>query len=255
MILYKSWLDTRWRFIVGAAILACSVTAMVLLYPQVTGLLPVAASIEVPGALGEEVRKAIDLISSFDGYLWLKWYNGNMPMLASLFASMLGAGGIFTAGAGGGALYTLALPVSRRRLLILRAITGLAELLGLMMLASLALPLLAPAIGESVSFQDAAVHGFCAFIAGSLFFSLALFLATVFSDVWRPLLIAIAIASLAGLAEMIYQDALSLGVIHTMSAATYHETGALPWPGLLICILGSSVLIFAAIQNLERRNF
>ena len=45
----------------------------------------------MPGALGEEIRKAIDLSSSFEGYLWMKWYNGNMPMLGSLFASMLGA--------------------------------------------------------------------------------------------------------------------------------------------------------------------
>lgn len=255
MILYKSWLDTRWRFIAGAAIMICSVTAMVLIYPQVNNLLPIASSIEMPGALGEEVRKAIDLASSFDGYLWLKWYNGNMPMLGSLFASMLGAGGIFIAGAGGGALYTLALPVSRRRLLTLRALVGLAELFGLMMLASLTVPLLAPAIGESVSFQDAIVHGFCAFVASSLFFSLALFLATVFSDVWRPVLIAIGLASLAGLAEMFFQDTLSLGVIHTMSAETYHETGALPWSGLLICIVGSAALIVAAIRNIERRDF
>ena len=129
------------------------------------------------------------------------------------------------------------------------------RLLQLFMLGSLAVPLLAPAIGESVSFQDAAVHGFCAFVACSLFFSLALFLATVFSDVWRPVLITIAIASLAGLAEMFFQDTLSLGVIHTMSAQTYHETGALPWLGLLICIAGSAVLVVAAIRNIERRDF
>lgn len=255
MILYKSWLDTRWRFIVGLIVLTCSVFGLVLLYPQVTQLLPFAASIDVPGAVGEEIRKAIDLSSSFSGYLWLKWHNGNLVLFGTLFAILLGAGGVFAAGTGGGAFYTLALPASRRKLLTVRATMGLVELFLMMMLPSLAVPLVAPAIGETGSFPDAAIHGLCAFIAGSLFFSFTLFLATVFADVWRPVLIAIAVAGLNGLLEAFFHDDLPLGVVHTMSGEIYYNTGAAPWLGLAICIAGSAALIYAAMLNLERRDF
>ena len=115
MIVYKSWLDTRWRFIVGLIFLACSSAGSVLVYPQIVKLLPLAAGVDTSGAFGEEIRKAIELSSSFGGYVWLKWDNGNLVQLGTLFAILLGAGGVLSQTTGGGAFYTLALPVSTRR--------------------------------------------------------------------------------------------------------------------------------------------
>ena len=255
MIVYKSWLDTRWRFIAGLIVLTCSAVGVVLVYPQVVELLPVAAQIKVPGAIGEEIRKAIALSSSFGGYQWLKWDNGSLVQLGTLFAILLGAGGVFSQTTGGGAFYTLALPVSRRKLLGARAAVGLTELFALILLPSLVIPLAAPLIGESSSFFDQLVHGLCAFIAASLFFAFTLLLATVFSDVWRPVLIAIAVAGLIGLAELFFHNDLRFGIFRTMSAETYHNTGALPWLGLLVCAAGSAAMIYAAALNLERRDF
>jgi len=255
MVVYKTWLDTRWRFIVGLIVLLCSALGVVFVYPQVVQLLPLAAGIDAPGQLGEEIRKAIELSSSFHGYQWLKWDNGSIIQMGTLFAVLLGAGGVFSQTTGGGAYYTLALPVSRRRLLATRAATGLVELFLLLLLPTLAIPLAAPAIGESASFLDAFVHGVCAFIASSLFFSLTLLLATVFADVWRPVLITIAIAGLIGLGELFFHNDLAFGIFRTMSAETYHQTGALPWLGLLGCAAGSAALIYLAVLNLERRDF
>ena len=255
MILYKSWLDTRWRFIVGLSVLACSAAGIVLSYPQVMKLMPLAAGFKASGALGEEIRKAIDLSATFGGYAWLKWYGGNLLTFGTLVATLLGAGGMFSSSAGGGAYYTLALPVSRRWMLATRAALGLGELLAALVVPSLAIPLLAPLVGESASFVDALVHGACAFIACSLFFSLTLLLATGFSDVWRPLLLALVVAGLDGLAEMFFHDQLGLGPIHTMSGESYHATGAMPWIGLAICAAGSAALLWAAVLNLERRDF
>ena len=120
---------------------------------------------------------------------------------------------------------------------------------------SLAIPLVAPAIGESASLLDAFVHGVCAFTAGSLFFSLTLLLATVFADVWRPVLIAILVAGFIGLGELFLHDDLPFGIFQTMSAEIYHATGALPWIGLAVCAAGSAALIYAAMLNLDRRDF
>lgn len=252
MILHKAWLDTRWRFSVGLAVLACSVAGTVLLYPEVQKMLPMAAGIKISGAVGDEIRKAIQLSSTFSGYAWLKWYDGNLLTFGTLLAALLGAGGMFS---GGAALYTLALPVSRRNMLFSRAGLGLAELFVALLVPSLAIPILAPAVGESASYVDALIHAACAIIAASLFFSLTLYLTTVFSDVWRPLLLTLVVAGLDGLAEAFYRDQLTLGPIHTMSGFSYHTAGDVPWIGLAICATGAAALIWAAALNLERRDF
>jgi ABC-2 type transport system permease protein len=252
-IIYRSWLDTRWRFIGGLLILTCMAIGLVLIYPQAKGLLPIAAAVDLPSGLAEELRKVIELSSTFEGYQWVKWQNGNLVLFGSLFAVLLGAGGVFSAG--GGAFYTLALPASRRRLLIIRAGIGLIELFGVMMLPSLAVMLAAPAIGETVDIATALVHGFCAFVAGSLLFSFTLLLATAFSDIWRPVLIGVAVAGANILAEMFFHDQLPFGVMHTMSGESYFRDGVMPWAGLAICAAGSAVLIYAAVINLERRDF
>lgn len=255
MVVYKTWLDTRWRFIVGLIVLICSAAASVLIYPQVVRLLPLAAGIDMPGTVGDEIRKAVELSGSFRGYQWLKWYSGNLAQFGTLFAVLLGAGGVFAQTTGGGAYYTLALPVSRRKMLVTRAAAGLVELLALMLASSLLIPLLAPTIGESASLTDTLVHAVSAFIGASVFFSLTLLLATVFADVWRPLLIAIAVAGLIGLGELFFHDDLAFGIFRTLSAETYYQTGAIPWLGLLVCAAGLAVLIYLAALNLERRDF
>ena len=255
MVLQKTWLDTRWRFLAGLILLSCTAVGVVLIYPQVAKLLPMAAGIEIHGRIGEEIRKAIELSASFQGYKWLKWDNGSAIQLGTLFAVLLGAGGVFSQATGGGAFYALALPVSRRRWLVTRAATGLFELFLMLLVPSLAIPLTAPVIGEHASFLDAFAHAICAFTGGALFFSLTLLLATIFTDVWRPVLIAVGLAGLIGLGELFLRDTLSWGIFRMMSAETYQNTGALPWLSLLACAAGSAGLIYAAILSLERRDF
>ena len=52
---------------------------------------------------------------------------------------------------------------------------------------------------------------------GALFFSLASFLSTLFGDIWRPLLIAVFIACVAGIVQFAAPD---LGVFKVMSGET-----------------------------------
>jgi len=115
-----------------------------------------------------------------------------MRELWALFAALLGTGGLLAQTAGGGALFTLSLPVSRRRLAGVRAATALAELAILAIVPPLLVPLLSPGVGQAYSLVDALVYGACMFLAGSALFSLAFLLSTVFGDLWRPPLIVLA---------------------------------------------------------------
>lgn len=251
MLWYKSWLETRWRFWIGLGLLLCSAAAVVLTYPHV---LKLTASMPVDGSgeLWDRIREAIALTRTFEGYVWSEWFRKNVAEMVTLFAILLGTAGVLSHS--GGALFTLSLPVSRRRLLGVRAATGLAELFILALVPSMLIPLLSPMIGESYAFARVLIHGFCLFVAGSLFFNLALLLSTLFSDRWRPFLLALGIAMAVAIIEQFVLRA-PYGVFRVMSAEVFFRGNRLPWEGLLLSAAASAALYSGAVWNLTRRDF
>jgi ABC-2 type transport system permease protein len=259
MLWYKAWLETRWRFLIGLVLLVCSAAAIVLVYTRVMGLVqplvPLVPSVDAGSDIGRELREAADLLRSYRGYIWSQWFRQNMPQIWAIFAVMLGTGGLLTQTSRGGALYTLSMPVSRARLVGVRAATGLGELLVLAIVPTLVLPLLSPLVGQTYGVGDAVVHGACLFIRGAVFFSLAFLLSTVFADVWRPALIAVCALAAVGFVEQVFHDALPTAWFHVMSAESYFRGGGVPWPGLIVSALVSTAMLYGAVENISRRDF
>lgn len=258
MLWYKAWLDTRWRFLIGLALLTIVACGSVFDYRAVEKLLPMAQSMDTSkasGPLGQLIKSAIETERDFRGFIWWQWFQDNLRQLATLFAALLGSGSLLRGSSGGAALFTLSLPVTRGRLLGVRVVTGLGELLVLAVIPSLGIPLLSPSIGQHYSLVDTLIHGGCVFIAAAVFFSLATWLSTIFSDLWRPLLIPCAIGVVLALAEFALPGIGRYGLFHVMSAETYFRTGTLPWMGLLVSVLMSGGLLYAAAANLAQRDF
>jgi hypothetical protein len=255
MIWYKSWLDTRSRFIVGLLLLVLSACGTVFYYPQVLKLIPLANTIEAGGELGRRIREGAELSSNFRGYVWAQWMRQAMTNLATLFAVLLGAGGLFSRASGDSALYALSMPASRDRVLGVRAVTGLAELAAMTVIPVILLPLLSPGVGEHYSPVDALVHGGCLFVAAATFFSLALLLSTVFTDLWRPLLIACGVAVALSLYEAVLRDQSHYGIFRVMSGEDYFRTGRLPWLGLFASATASAAMLYTATRTLARQDF
>jgi hypothetical protein len=255
MLWYKSWLETRWRFLIGLALLLCMAAGLVITEPQVMKLMPLARAMETSGALGREIRKSAELALEYRGYIWSQWFGQNARQMVTLFAVLLGTGGMLSQSFGGAVLFTLSMPASRRRLLGIRAAAGLAECLVLAFVPSLLIPLLSPAIGETYRVDAALIHGGCLFVVGTVFFSVAFLLSTAFVDLWRPLLITLLIAVMLALFPQIFREFEPYSLFRVMSGETYFRTGALPWLGLLASAAMSVSLLYAAALNIERRDF
>lgn len=253
MLWHKAWVETRSRFWIGLGVLLCSSMFMVMAWPRVSRMLPEIAGAGVPGDLGQEIRDAVALSSEYPGYIWGQWFHGNLINLATLFAALLGAGGLLSARAG--TLFLLSLPASRNALLFTRAATGLAELLALITIPSLLVPLLSPAVGKSYSVGDALVHSLCVFCGASIFYGLSFLLSTEFSDIWKPLLIALAAAMVLNFTEQGLRENAPLGLFRVMSGETYFDNGQVPWLGLLGSTLTAAALLYAAVLNTARRDF
>ncbi len=190
MLWYKAWLDTRWRFLLGLALLLVFACGTVVSFPTVQELVRSVSPSEIAGseALRQELQESIEIMSTFRGYAWSEWFQSNFPIALTIFAALLGSGSPLVR-SGSGTLFSLALPVTRGRWIGTRAAAGLAELFVLALVPSIAIAALAPVVGEHFPLGEALVYGACAFVGASVFFSIAVFLSTLVNDVWRPLLI------------------------------------------------------------------
>jgi hypothetical protein len=78
MLWYRCWLETRWRFVIGLAVLMCSVSGFVFLWPRVVEL------------LGRRIRESVELQRAYRGYIWSQWFRQNLTSMGTLLAALLG---------------------------------------------------------------------------------------------------------------------------------------------------------------------
>ena len=157
MLWHKVWLETRSRFGIGLALLFILAAGSVFEYPVASRLITQADGSPVTnGPLGRVVADALAVQRDFRGFVWWQWHRQNLTQMWTLFAVLLGSGGLLSRGVSSGVLFTMSLPVSRNRLLGVRAATGLAELLVLAIVPTLLIVVLSPVIGERYSLRTSA---------------------------------------------------------------------------------------------------
>jgi ABC-type transport system involved in multi-copper enzyme maturation permease subunit len=254
MLWYKAWIDTRLRFLVGLALLSCSVAFVVLAYPRVLQLLPSTPDMG-NSELGRQISEALAIAREYRGYVWSQVFQKNVIQMWTLFAVILGSGSVAAYGLGSGTLFTLSLPVSRTALVWARAVIGLAEIFALAIVPALLVSVLSPAIGESYSAGAAIVHALCLAIGGAVFFALAVLLSTAFTDIWRPLLIALAVTAVIGLCESALARVSPYGLFRMMSGESFFRTGRIPWMGLVASAAATALMLAGAARNFARRDF
>ena len=253
MLWYKTWLETRWRFFIGLGLLVLSAGGVVYAYPEVMKLLiPRASDLDQSGPLGQRIKDAVELSRDYRGYVWSQWWRQNLTQMATFFAVILGSGGPY---AQRSELFTLSLPVSRQRLVGVRALAGLGELLVIVVVSSLVIPLFSPSVEQTYGVVRALVHALCAFVASAAFFSLATLLSTSFSDIWRPLLIACAVAAVVWIAGQVVRELTPYSIFTVMNGEKYFRSGQVPWIGLVVTASLSAVMLYGAVTNIERRDF
>ena len=255
MLWYKSWLETRSRFLISLVIMMLTACGAVVAYPSVMKLVPLASTANPGGEIGRRIMENAQLMRDYRGYVWAQWTRQSLTQLGTFFAVLLGTGGLLSHSSGSAALFTLSMPASRNQLLGVRAATGLAQLLTLAILPALLISVLSPAVGQRYSVADAALHGVCFFVAGAAFFSLALLLSTIFSDWSRPILIACGVAVVLALFEQVVRGQWTYGIFRVMSGEDLFRTGRLPWLGLFGSAAAAAVMLFGATKFISRQEF
>jgi len=267
MLWYKSWLDTRWVFILYLALLIAFSAGLVLWnpYEAASWLEKLQRS---SGRLAGASPRVIDILSSYQGYIWANWFRDWLLNLWPVFTLAIGSismGSIYStdstwgacAGGSGGAApqFTLSLPVTRRRIVSIRAATGFVEMVVLAVMPSLLLPALSPLIGHHLPVTDVAIHALLMTVGGMVFFSFSFLLATIFSSWLKAFFILIGIH----LVIWPYQGATEFpwwsSIYRIMAGEAYLTTGQIPWVGLFISVALAVGLFYLAVRMFERRDF
>jgi hypothetical protein len=253
MLWHTAWRDTRWRFLIGLAILSSIALANTLAYPYWQGVM---ASTLVAGSdarVAHEINSLAQVASTFRGYVWVQLVRVNLSYLFIVFAVLLGATGPFSQRPG--AIFTLSLPISRRRVCAVRVATDLAELCGLGLIPMLLVPLAAPAIGYTYPLADALVQGIQILSGGAVFYCLSLWLATLFDDRWRPIIIPLAVAVLGGLCTNLIPTLAPFSPATLMEGESYFRTGVPAWAGICVWLTVSAAVLYATLRSVETRDF
>jgi len=235
----KAWMDTRWRFSIGAILFACTTVFIVMEWPTLKSLLPLASNLKVEGFDAREIEAKLQLSRTFGGYIYGNAFQGNLRWMGVVFALLLGIGSLSAPGG----RFLLALPAKRTQWLLSRVFTGLLEIAELCLIPVILLPLLSPAVGESYGFVEGLRSGAALFVYLAVFLGLAALLSSIFEDIWKPLLIGIAVAVVLGMLEYVVPDS----IYSVLSVET--------WSGWLIAALISVGLTYAAVQRLEHQDF
>ena len=164
MLVRKSWLESRGRFVSAAVVLA---------------ILGVSTVLRAPATISgwESIHRGEQM--SYPLYIWLSLSHGFLQFLWVVAAVILGLGGLIREEALGSSGFSLALPVSRRAHVLTRAGVGAAEAAVLGFIPGLIVVALSPMIGRSYPLSQALLFAGLLVVAGLVFYALGFLLSHV----------------------------------------------------------------------------
>jgi ABC-type transport system involved in multi-copper enzyme maturation permease subunit len=244
-VCWKAWRESRARFF----------TALVLLTSLVAyGVLT------SPGFLARYNTHFPDKPLLYSVYVWTGLFHYALEGLWVLAALIIALGGLAREKATGVALFSLALPVSRLNLFLIRATIASAESIVLGLASALLIPALSLLVGETYSFSQALAFGLWMSGAGLVILSFGLLLSELFEGEFTAPVIGLCSLTAIFLG---YRSHTLRGwnVFDVMSATnsinphTQLLTGTFHWLDLAVCLLLASVLAFTTGVVIRARDF
>ncbi|MDQ6788643.1 MAG: ABC transporter permease subunit [Acidobacteriota bacterium] len=260
MLIYKAWLETRFRFFIGVA-MTLGICAFF-----VVGNPLIVAHWKEDLIYRPELYNPPWLFTAMDDYPFFIHhflFQDFLQKVWVLFAILIGFGGISRETAQGAAGFTLSLPVSRNRLMIDRTIVGFLEITIIGFLGCLAIPLLSFFIGKSYPLSQVIIHGLLLVGGGCVFYALSLFLSALIQGEYIPAFAGIGFVSVIYFLMQPYADGAPepkflkfINITKTISGVSQVDTlNNIPWLGLIFSLLLGIALFWASLKIIEKRDY
>jgi hypothetical protein len=242
---HKAWRESRVRFGIMVVALAWICAAIVILQRTI-------------GARGDESM-------SYAEFIWKAVYRGAVRDLFTLLVMMLGLGGLLQEQARGTAGFTLALPVSRNRLVATRALVGFGEVAFQSFVPALLLPLLSTFVGESYPLNQAVNFGVLWMAGGTILFAAAFLCSVLLAGEHTPwivctaslvaYLVLISVRPLSRLPSLNFLQVMNGSEMPYFREADYKLVGPTPLLPIAVMGLAAGCFIWAAGVATQRREF
>lgn len=245
MLWYKAWRESRTRFILSGLTIAVLCVCVVLFH--------------------KDARRAVtDEPLSYSAYIWHIVYKSYLRELFVILVILLGVGGLLRERAHRTAGFTLALPVSRWRLVASRAAVGLCEVSALSLLPALLIPSLSPFVRQSYPLSQALQFSLLWAVCGAVFFAVGLLSSVVFSGEYTaPVVSLIALLLYSAFMDLpgVERHLTDIHDLMTGAGMPYFRSdaalfvGPLPWPTLVMILLIAFGGVTLAGAIIRRQDF
>jgi hypothetical protein len=236
MLWYKGWLETRLRilFVVGFMVF----------------FLTMQHSAAGSALTASAARR---LVTTF--------VTTTNPTLVMMACGILAGAGIatqpsftMTKGLHGSTLFTLSLPVSRLRLLAVRASLGWMETAVVIGSFCCAWWFLSPPVRTMATGQEMFEYGYTVLACASMVYFLSVLLATFLDDQWRVWGTMLGCGALAWLSYRVSLPA-SMDIFRAMGKGSPLLAHAVPWSAMAFAVGLAAVLFFAALKIVQTREY
>jgi ABC-2 type transport system permease protein len=247
MLWYKAWRESRVRFLLTLAV--WTFLCVGLMYRARTGFPP---------------PERPDL--PYSAWVWANIYGNMNPTVFIILVMILGLGGLQRERPVGTAAFTLSLPVTRTRLVVVRAGLGLIQVLVLSFIPALLIPTLSPILAlQSYPGSQALQFGLLFMTWGAVAFSVGFLWSSVFGGeftgtalcVITPVLYRIFVATSTSLQEYSafnYASFMS-GLPYIQSPVKVLIDKPLPWATFLVLGAVTVALISSAAGVTRQQDF
>jgi ABC-type transport system involved in multi-copper enzyme maturation permease subunit len=235
---HKLWLETRWRFLLALVLVTC------------------LSAVDV--AQADRVMPKLGLaLGDFPQFVW-KMYFTRVSLAWLLGTLLLASGGLLREQAVGTSLFSLSLPISRRRWLLTRVLAAVIESFVLAFVPVVVIPVVARAVGHSYPAEEAIKFSLLMFLTGLAAFGVGVLGSTLVQGEYAPILLGVGFVFLIGMLANISLPAGEFGDYITGRQhmdSQWHLTKGWPWWAIAANLAGAIGLIALAVRRLERRDF
>ncbi|HEX4808531.1 MAG TPA: hypothetical protein VH325_06360 [Bryobacteraceae bacterium] len=251
MLWYKAWRESRTRFAIIASALAGFCLFAVLLHHQIQS----GVTNPIRSLRGNSYSEHIDRLI----------YSGTAKGMFALLTIFLGLGGLLREKRHRTASFTLALPVSRLRILVTQMAVGIVELAILSLLPALLIPSSSLLVHQYYPLAEALHFSILWFCCGSGIFAAAFLLSVLLGGEYTApvacyvaLMLEVLISNWPSLRPYRLNLMWTMGEFGTMHWNPEHNlllAGPLPWPRLLTIMAIALCMLALAARITQKQDY
>ena len=260
MLLEKYWLETKYRFFIGVLFITALCMFFVLMQPWILEQWALEEKLD-PNLYNPPWL--LIARTDFTYFIWHFLHNNLLQLTWAILTVMLALGGVQHESENGSALFTLSLPVSRKKIFMNRVWVGFLEASVLALLPVVVIPFLSWCIGLEYNVITGLSHSLLFIVGGTVFYAIGVLINSLIKGETISFFLAVSLVFVFYFLFQPYSDGMHKPFLVKMIdlpgfIAGTSEANTVSDPGIaggLSCMAISGLLIYLSYFITLKRDF